>query len=257
MAAAVKKVASARKPPPPAKRPIVWIMKPIPTSGVVWSKDGDPVAEHHGQLPAFFSHVERTADGCWKWTGTLTPNGLPMFGDCPFGYAGRPDARLASRVPTAQRTAYSWWRGVLMPYPGWQMTTECGHKWCVNPAHLRQVRVPKKPPLALHTDTLAAVFGQVEVTRNTGCWHWTGKVSDTKYPLLELGGTMYTVDVLAFRWFGQYGEGQSEASHLLFHQCGVRACINPSHMQLVLRGERRRLASEKPTLPTDTIPTEV
>lgn len=217
------------------------------------------------QLDHFFRHVEQLPSGCWQWTGSMNSNGLPLFPDCPGNTRDKATKRQQGRhlktkklvgdkwvysemkQPTAHRTAYYWFKGVLMNYPKWKLIQTCGHRGCVNPAHLRQVRVVEVAPVTLHTDTLTAIFSRVTVTPETGCWTWTGDVNVSGYPVLEMGGHPRAIDVLCYGWFVGYGLGEAETTHLPLHHCGVRACIHPAHMELVPTHMRRQLAAPPAT----------
>jgi len=190
------------------------------------------------QLDAFFRHVKQRDDGCWQWMGPINNNGLPIFSDCPPGQPGH----LPVRHPTAHRTAFWGFKGRLYRYPYAKLIQTCGHKACVNPMHLQQKLVREAKPVELHTDTLTAIFSRVTVSPITGCWVWTGDVNISGYPTLELGGHPRALDVLVFAWFGTYLPGESEATHLPLHDCKVRTCLNPTHMDLVPAAEREALA---------------
>lgn len=204
------------------------------------------------QLVAFFRHVNRRQDGCWQWMGQLTNSGGPLFADCPSNerdpatgkQAGR---RINLKQPMAHRTAYYWFKGILRKYPRWKLVQTCGHKACVNPAHLRQVAVVEVPPVELHRDTLSQIFVNVQVSPITGCWVWGGTRNVTGYPVLDMHGHPRALDVLLYAWFVGYAAGEAETTHLPLHKCRVRACINPSHMELVPTVMRRRLAGPRPT----------
>lgn len=200
------------------------------------------------QIAALLSNVELQASGCWRWTGPVTDADLPKFGFCPEG-----TARLAPKVPMAHRTAWAWFRGLLLPYPYWKVDQKCGHKRCLNPAHLRQTRVPQKGELALSSARLTMIFEHVTRTAPKDCWYWTGSINASGYPVHRFDdGSLRGVESVLYDWFVGFGVGQAphefEAGRnraaqlsekpLLFHRCLVRACVNPAHMNLVPRGQR-------------------
>ena len=190
------------------------------------------------QLDTFFRHVTHRDDGCWQWTGPINNNGLPLFSDCPEGRPGR----LQVKQPMGHRTAWWWFRGRLYRYPYAKLLQTCGHRACVNPMHLQQKLVREAKPVELHTDTLTAIFRHIKVSPITRCWVWMGNVNVSGYPTLEMGGHPRALDVLIYAWFNAYAEGESETTHLPLHTCQVRACLNPTHMELVPAADRQHLA---------------
>lgn len=93
---------------------------------------------------------------------------------------------------------------------------------------------PLGSTLADPGDRFAAL---VEVDEATGCWLWTGAISDTGYGNFWLrGGT-----VLAHR----YSWARSRAlpfGMTLDHLCRVRRCVNPAHLEPVTQAENNRRA---------------
>lgn len=219
------------------------------------------------QFDTFFEKVNVQSTGCWIWStlpGRRTKDGLPLFGDCPDNAKHDkekptdPDrfygARLKTKTPTAHRTAFSWFRGLLLPYPHWKLTQTCGDKGCVQPAHLRQVRVPDRKEIKISTDHLKQVFSHIEVAPHLegNCWMWTGQVNAGGYATASFDGQpLQSVDLLTFGWFVGYGPGQSPVTHQIYHRCLRRGCINPAHFDLVDFGTRteKMKAAAKALLP--------
>ena len=229
-----------------ATKPVEWTVEQLVARAKAKGVTGE-------QLDAFFRHVRQRTDGCWQWLGQLTNSGSPLFADCPHNdrdpvtkkQRGR---RINIKQPMAHRTAYYWFKGILRKYPRWKLVQTCGHRACVNPAHLRQVAVVEVQPVELHTGTLSQIFANVKVSPITGCWVWTGHHNLTGYPVLEMNGHPRALDVLLYAWFVGYAAGEAEATHLPHHKCKVRACINPSHMELVPTVMRKRLAGPTPSV---------
>ena len=70
-----------------------------------------------------WTKFERTPDGCWRWTGTLFPNG--------YGAAWWAGTRIAHRLV---------YQSLVGPVPdGLQLDHLCRNRACVNPSHLEPV----------------------------------------------------------------------------------------------------------------------
>jgi len=77
------------------------------------------------------------------------------------------------------------------------------------------------------------------------CWKWTGKIHKTTgYGNKTLGGKT----VLAHRWVYTIFNGYITDGMVIDHKCGVRSCVNPSHLEEVTQQENcRRGAGTKLT----------
>jgi hypothetical protein len=62
---------------------------------------------------------------------------------------------------------------------------------------------------------------------NSGCWLWTGVITDTGYGDIRFSRTKRErAHRLSYRLFkGEIPEGMT-----LDHMCGVRCCVNPDHL---------------------------
>jgi hypothetical protein len=90
---------------------------------------------------SFWARVEKRADGCWIWTGTVAPNG---YGRVTLG--GKPES--------AHRVA---WTLVVGPVPaGRVLHHRCHVPLCVNPAHLEPL-TQREHLVAEHPRSLAAI----------------------------------------------------------------------------------------------------
>jgi hypothetical protein len=74
------------------------------------------------------------------------------------------------------------------------------------------------------------------VQDDTGCWMWTGQISNSGYGrIMEVqdGGTsMVSAQSASYRAFiGPVPDG-----HLVKQRCGRRLCINPDHLELIVSG---------------------
>lgn len=80
-----------------------------------WFKTQDPEKR-------LLSHIQKSADGCWLWTGAVKSSG--------YGHSWFNGRKMA-----AHRLAWTIWRG---PIPdGMEIDHLCHVRHCVNPDHLR------------------------------------------------------------------------------------------------------------------------
>jgi hypothetical protein len=85
----------------------------------------------HSLTDRLVRFIDKRADGCWQWTGSLHPNGYGNIG-VQFG-AGRANRRQL----LAHRVSYEIHLG---PIPaGLTLDHLCRNRACVNPAHLDPV----------------------------------------------------------------------------------------------------------------------
>jgi hypothetical protein len=101
------------------------------------------------KVAAFWSHVEKTDDGCWLWTGAINHNGYGIF------------AVDGKKVARAHRVAYELEVGPI-PFGLHLDHVEergCTSRACVNPAHLEPVtqRVNNERAAARRKLRLAAI----------------------------------------------------------------------------------------------------
>lgn len=78
---------------------------------------------------------------------------------------------------------------------------------------------------------------------SSGCWLWTGTVKPGGYGKVTLRGRQYHAHRAAWEHFrGPIPKGLD-----IHHQCRVRHCVNPKHMELVtpLGNQRRRREHER------------
>lgn len=92
-----------------------------------WQRHGDPLAAKQIQgddLARLMSYVLKQPNGCWEWTGSITPKG--------YG-----ELRWNGRAQRAHRVAYALLKGAL--FRGLTIDHLCRNRACVNPDHLEQV----------------------------------------------------------------------------------------------------------------------
>lgn len=81
----------------------------------------------------FLRHVEKSADGCWIWTG---PTGKSGYGRILITSRTRDEKGSLRRLVPAHRVM---WRELTGDWPpeGQELHHACGHRACVNPEHLQ------------------------------------------------------------------------------------------------------------------------
>ena len=71
----------------------------------------------------------------------------------------------------------------------------------------------------------------------TGCWIWTGQVSNSGYGRVmetqdDHGTKMVSAHTASYHAF----IGQVPQGHLVKQSCGNRLCVNPEHLELLSTG---------------------
>lgn len=72
-----------------------------------------------------------------------------------------------------------------------------------------------------------------------GCWLWLGAKDESGYGTFRLGGNG-VCQVQAHRLSYEMLVGRIQPGLVLDHLCRVRACIRPSHLEPVARGENSK-----------------
>lgn len=68
----------------------------------------------------------------------------------------------------------------------------------------------------------------LDVDEETGCWLWTGSISNGGYGVTKWKGRTKSVHRIVHRiWNGDIPEG-----YVIKHSCDVRHCINPAHLSM-------------------------
>lgn len=79
---------------------------------------------------------------------------------------------------------------------------------------------------------LARLKTKIQISE-TGCWLWTGYVSERGYGRIGARGKT----VSAHRWTYNLFKGEIPEGLDLDHLCRVRHCVNPDHLEAVTRSE--------------------
>lgn len=85
-------------------------------------------------------------------------------------------------------------------------------------------------------------WSNVSPEPNTGCWLWTGNVTMAGFGQIRVGSMRdgsrrYE---LTHRFSYQEVRGDIQDGMVVDHLCRQPACVNPSHMEIVTRGENVR-----------------
>jgi HNH endonuclease len=68
----------------------------------------------------------------------------------------------------------------------------------------------------------------VAVVTESGCWIWTGRLSDDGYGEFSIKGNKVRAHRAAWGIF----KGESPAGRVVCHSCDVPCCVNPAHLFL-------------------------
>lgn len=93
------------------------------------------------------------------------------------------------------------------------------------------------PPIICIGGTLHdKLWRHIETEPNTGCWLWSGHITNAGYGTIELNGAPRRAHRICY----EYYVGPIPESLTLDHLCRVRCCVNPKHLEPVTRGENVR-----------------
>jgi hypothetical protein len=100
---------------------------------------------------------------------------------------------------------------------------------------------PSRIRLPLGASTEERFWAKVEKT--DACWLWTGSRNGRGYGLLNVATG--ASPVRAHRFSYELLVGTIPAGLQLDHLCGVKACVNPAHLEPVTNEENSRRARER------------
>lgn len=90
----------------------------------------------------------------------------------------------------------------------------CKNNRCLNPLHLKIYNV------------IDSFWDRVDKTSENGCWVWTGERSGNNYGTITINKKRQSI--YRFSWELHYGE--IDEYTLFKTSCGIRLCLNPSHL---------------------------
>lgn len=76
---------------------------------------------------------------------------------------------------------------------------------------------------------------------NTGCWLWTGAEISTGYGGMGADGRTKAAHRISYELF----VGSIPDGFQIDHLCGVKMCVNPTHLEAVTQSENMRRAIER------------
>jgi len=100
--------------------------------------------------------------------------------------------------------------------PESSLSALCGNKKCVNPSH---------------AGTKKDRFWAKVQKDSDGCWNWMGSKTINGYAHLNYGGKTVYASRLAYEW----ANGDISPEYKLKHTCKNRACVNPEHLEPVIK----------------------
>ena len=167
-------------------------------------KEGEKEGGKDGEL------VGKKDGGCWLWTGTSTRRG---------GYG---HIKVDGKLVKVHRYAWELLRG---PIPeGHELFRLCENKSCVNPDHMVLVR---RKGLAFDKRFWKWVsrggFGDDD------CWEWIGGINHFGYGMFRWRDTHLSAHRVAWELTHRV---MLKSDQILYHVCGNRRCVRPSHLSL-------------------------
>lgn len=156
------------------------------------------------------TRTDRSAgpEGCWLWTGKITPKGTPMVFD---GRRNEPVRRIL-------------WNTIHGPMPkGKAAAPSCGTRGCIHPAHLELVHYK--------SDVTERFWSHVDQSGGPdACWPWKDAASFRNgYGMFRIGWKKPIVQASRHAFEITHGV-ELKTEEFVMHACDNPPCCNPAHL---------------------------
>jgi hypothetical protein len=169
----------------------------------------------------FWERVEKAeGDGCWNWIGTK---------DRVFEYAPRAQRRRQLAYLFSYELVY----GPVQD--GYRVVQTCGNTFCVRPDHLKQQSKEDYAREKLRnkvTQSIQEQFMDKVNKQENGCWFWKAGLNQETgvFYYVTPDGTRNVCRAHRFSYEMHYGPIPDNGE--IAQTCGIRHCVNPSHLLL-------------------------
>lgn len=173
---------------------------------------------------------------CWLWNGSLK-------------YTGYGELGINRKTKYAHRVSYEFYKGEIPK--GMFIHHICHIRHCVNPSHLELVtpaenmidKLPRYIPFIKEKREKPTVeerfWEKVFIDPATKCWLWKGAKA-WGYGKFGVKSDGKKKAVMAHRFSYNLHKGTIPEGLDLDHLCRVRNCVNPDHLEPVIRRENVR-----------------
>jgi hypothetical protein len=87
------------------------------------------------------------------------------------------------------------------------------------------------------TPVMERIERRVERDPNSGCWLWTGAMTEFGYGLVNIGRSGASRMARVHRLVWEHHNGPISEGMVVMHKCDVPQCCNPLHLRLGTKAE--------------------